>query len=894
MSIQTGHGALIGREREVEEISASIMSPTIGGVLVCGPSGIGKTAVVDYVLDRLKAKTLPVTVYADSTLRRVPYGALAPVIKGQYLSDVGSPLSVLRLIKSGLRTTTATDLRLPVLVVLRNAHHLDEDSGHLLGQLAVAREIRLLAVSDEPGDKPIELHELCRDGLVKRVDLEPLSRDQTARLCQQQLGGTVSAGTARLIFDWSQGRPYLAKALISHFISAGALVETNGVWLISSTPESVGDVLTGRVKAILNECNLAERRVVEAVASVGCMPVALAAQLLDAAALDRALQLNILAYSNHHGGAKSCITVAPELYGEVIKSLMPPGRRVQILRWLQESLVGRSELEAAGASTLVTLKLDLGYPVDDHELLAAARQANNGYASGLAERLSAAVTSRQLAIAARVENARSLLGLADIEAAASEVSGLIESATDVHTLCAAAVTEAQICLRGGGGPNGLLAIARRWTKAGHRLPPEQFDHPEWGSAVLKYVALSLAGEYAASISGLRQIVEQCSPETLTGGFARVLLAELSVITGCASEADGPLWRATLETRPGGLMADHYRAITTRQGVLSVQIRDDAAVAELVQWHRRNAPKHVHYFGGEMTAIEGMMEVRRGRVRVGCELLVDGIEVLRHSDPELLLPLALGTAAFACGLVGRPDRSTAYAQDLAALPYQGDLPRRLVARAYVTAARSWPAVNPSDLAVVVAQADQARSLGLVHTEAEILEILFLLQHPVPRQRFRAVSDRIDGIGYEAVHIMADVAESKDAAHFTAASDRALESGLLLLGAECLARAAACYDRLGRWRAQHAVLQRLRGLGPTLGEVRTPAISDHAMARVALTRREEEIAVLAAQGAVTSEIAHSLTVSPRTVEGHLYRVYLKLGISGRDELMRGLVTAGFAPK
>lgn len=892
MSIQTEHGGLIGREREVEEITTSIMNRALGGVLVCGPSGIGKTAVVDHVLDRLGSRTLPITVYGDSTLRRVPYGALSPVIKGQYLSDVDSPLSVLRLIKSGLRTTAATDLRLPVLVVLRNAHHLDEDSGHLLGQLAVAREVRLLVVSDEPGDKPGELHELCRDGLIKRVDLAALSRDQIARLCQQQLGGIVSAGTVALISDWSQGRPYLAQALISHFVSAGSLRKTNGVWLITSTPESAGEVLIGRVKNFLDDCNPVERQVVEAVASVGCMPIDFAGKMLNATALDGALQLNLLAYSNHHGGAKSCITVAPKLYGEVIRRLMPPGRRVQIIRWLQESLVGQRELESFCASALATLKVELGYPASDRELLEAARQANNGYDPGLAERLSAAVTSPQLAIAARVENARSLVGLGDIEAAAFEVCGLIESATDVQTLCAAAVTEAQIWLRGGGGPEGLLSIARRWTTAEYRLPPQQLDHLGRGSTVLKNFALSLSGDYSASISGLRQFVEEDAPETLAGGFARMLLGEFLAITGHTSEASVPGWRAVSETRPGGLMADHYRAITTRQGVLSVQIRDDTAVAQLLQWHERNAPTQVQYFGGEMTAIEGMMAVRRGRVRAGCELLADGIEVLRHSDPELVLPLALGTAAFACGLLGRLDKSTSYAHDFDALSYQGDLPQQLVSTAYVAAARSWPAVNSTDVSIVVDRAEQARSLGLVHTEAEILEILFLLQHPVPSQRFRAVSDRIDGIGAEAACIMAEVTESSDPAQFTAASDRALESGLLLLGAECLARAAVCNNRLGRWREQHAVLQRLRGLGPTLGDVRTATISGDAMARVELTRREKEIAALAARGAATTEIAHSLTVSPRTVEGHLYRVYLKLGISGREELMQDFLTAGFA--
>jgi DNA-binding NarL/FixJ family response regulator len=51
---------------------------------------------------------------------------------------------------------------------------------------------------------------------------------------------------------------------------------------------------------------------------------------------------------------------------------------------------------------------------------------------------------------------------------------------------------------------------------------------------------------------------------------------------------------------------------------------------------------------------------------------------------------------------------------------------------------------------------------------------------------------------------------------------------------------------------------------------------------LSRRQREVALLAAQGATNVEIAQSLSVSVRTVESHLYAAFAKLGLTARDEL------------
>nr|MDT0525723.1 helix-turn-helix transcriptional regulator [Streptomyces sp. DSM 41633] len=53
---------------------------------------------------------------------------------------------------------------------------------------------------------------------------------------------------------------------------------------------------------------------------------------------------------------------------------------------------------------------------------------------------------------------------------------------------------------------------------------------------------------------------------------------------------------------------------------------------------------------------------------------------------------------------------------------------------------------------------------------------------------------------------------------------------------------------------------------------------------VTAREREVAGLVAQGLSNRDIAERLTVSVRTVEGHIYRACIKLGVADRDELAK----------
>jgi DNA-binding CsgD family transcriptional regulator len=96
---------------------------------------------------------------------------------------------------------------------------------------------------------------------------------------------------------------------------------------------------------------------------------------------------------------------------------------------------------------------------------------------------------------------------------------------------------------------------------------------------------------------------------------------------------------------------------------------------------------------------------------------------------------------------------------------------------------------------------------------------------------------------------------------------------------LEQAAAILGACGAlWRKERA-LEALRRLG-SMGRRAAAA----ALGPDSLTRREREVARLAARGMSTKDIAGALFVGERTVESHLASAYAKLGVSSKLELVR----------
>ncbi len=106
------------------------------------------------------------------------------------------------------------------------------------------------------------------------------------------------------------------------------------------------------------------------------------------------------------------------------------------------------------------------------------------------------------------------------------------------------------------------------------------------------------------------------------------------------------------------------------------------------------------------------------------------------------------------------------------------------------------------------------------------------------------------------------------------------GDLLAAGDAAAQAADVHRRVRRQGSALSAAALAEKLAGRSG-ARTPALAIAARP-LPLTAREREIAVLAARGLANKTIAERLSVSVRTVEGHLYRAGLKLGISERAAL------------
>jgi DNA-binding NarL/FixJ family response regulator len=63
---------------------------------------------------------------------------------------------------------------------------------------------------------------------------------------------------------------------------------------------------------------------------------------------------------------------------------------------------------------------------------------------------------------------------------------------------------------------------------------------------------------------------------------------------------------------------------------------------------------------------------------------------------------------------------------------------------------------------------------------------------------------------------------------------------------------------------------------------PLVTD-SMGRILLTTREQEIVSGVTEGMKNREIAELLHLSENTVKNHLFRIYERLGISNRAELI-----------
>ncbi len=214
---------------------------------------------------------------------------------------------------------------------------------------------------------------------------------------------------------------------------------------------------------------------------------------------------------------------------------------------------------------------------------------------------------------------------------------------------------------------------------------------------------------------------------------------------------------------------------------------------------------------------------------------------------------------------------------------------------VERARAWVHVARDDLPTAVslltAAAEVARADRRFGIEAT-------LRHDLMRvgaldrggERSIELGSLVDGPLTDARVQLAEGLLAADGALLDIAASGFAGSGWLLFAAEASNEASIAHRAAGSTTSATAARRRCESWVAECGDPRTPMLA-HGTNAALLTRREREIAALAASGRTTREIADLLVVSPRTVDNHLQRVYGKLGISRRTDLADAMRGAGY---
>ena len=292
--------------------------------------------------------------------------------------------------------------------------------------------------------------------------------------------------------------------------------------------------------------------------------------------------------------------------------------------------------------------------------------------------------------------------------------------------------------------------------------------------------------------------------------------------------------------------------------------------------------------GGAAMVLGALALEQGQVATAATWLREAATVLGRFDPQRNLPWCVALQAWAAALTGAVAEADAFATEAEmrarASPVQVWGVRIGLARAHAYAAAG-ELTRAGVLALETADRVEARGDRLSAAVALDAAVMFDASPSAVVDRLHELSRGTQIPWIDLWYDHARAVASGDGVALEAVADRFAELGARLRAAMAYQRAADEHERAGRRSSavrargrSQAHLKACDGvrLAPT-GAGRGP---------VRLTRREREIATLAANGLTNQEIASRLSVGVRTVEGHLLRASTKLGVRRRGELAPAL--------
>lgn len=860
---------LIGRLEELEFIKEALGRPESHGVVLAGASGVGKTRLA-WEAGRQAARREIRCEWAVATkaAASIPFSAFAHL-----LPDLPPRAEGLDVLLEAVRAISEKASESPMVLVVDDAHLLDDPSATLVHHLASRGVIKLIATVRSGEAPPDPITALWKEGLVDRLEVQALSKEESTKLVSAGLGDQVSRRTLFELWSASRGNALLLRELVLGGLESGALSKSAGVWQWRG-PMTGGSRLREVVESRIGRLSKEEREAAEVLAFGEPMSAEVFVHLADPAALHALERRGVV--ESIEDGHRLEVRLSHPLYAEMLRFSTPRSRGRSIRKLLadQFELLGCRRRE--DALRVAGWLLEAGGARESGTLLTAAAYAIGAFDYLLAERLATAAVNAGGGFRARLLLADALRSQKKGEEA-EELLARLEGEAENDQERSVAVT-----LRA----YNLFFGCDRGEEAQTKLREAEARVSESGSLDLilscRAILYLYGGQPLDAMDSARRVP---SGETVHDGAwldAKMAEAAALAITGRTEQAieivDEAFARAESLGAEGIPRKGSFSAVAFLALRLAGRLEEAESFAEAAYEIALNLRSHD--FSAMMLAALGNIALAQGRVKVAEERLREACALLRERDRNGFLPWCLAEWAQAQAFLG--DHASAEQALEEGLECLSDSNR--IFSIWFDTARAWVLASRGEIStaktIALEAARQGRTTGQVVFEAIAL-------HDVARMGYaREVSERLvelakaaDGSLLAAFEkhvegLVAGEGELLDEA------SRAFESmGAYLFAAEAAAEAAHAHSDAGRLSRSSNSTERSKALSESLG-AKTPVLSALGEIRP-LTIREREIALLAASGLSSREIAERLFVSVRTVDNHLHHVYSKLGMTGRAD-------------
>ena len=367
---------LAGRETELAQLHDALIAGA--GAYLIGPAGVGKSHIVEHLADWAAANGYEVVrARATSGSSELPFGV--------FLTQLGASERFLTPMFTEIRDRILerADGR-PVLLCVDDIDRLDDTSAVLIHQMVASNEARLVATLRLGRMAPGEITDLWQRGVLRRVDIGPLSPDSARRMAEAVIGRPLTNESHTRLWDATQGNALFIREVLLSAQETGNIVDNDGAATLTELPVKsprLVDTVKSRLAHLPEHLHLALAHLAFA---EPCGPAELAsvADTASLAALEAADML-----TTEPDGYRLTLRLSHPLYGEVLRAGTPLMQRRSILAALARDLDATGARRRSDIVKLARLAVDGGLDISLDLLVKAAQLTYHNGDHVLCERI---------------------------------------------------------------------------------------------------------------------------------------------------------------------------------------------------------------------------------------------------------------------------------------------------------------------------------------------------------------------------------------------------------------------------------------------------------------------------------------------------------------------------